>query len=132
MENQNKSKFFLWLGILIGAATTIFLILYKLSNNNKSISTIINKYIKIPCDGKQSEQVGFETEIVKPKPVKNNLKAIKGIGPAIETLLNENMIFSFSELSTTSVADLQRMLEGKNLRLANPETWPDQAKQLME
>ncbi len=130
MKNQNKSKLFLWLGILIGATTTILLILYKLTNNNnKSISTIINKYIKIPCDEQLSEQAGVEKELVKPKPLKDNLKAIKGIGPAIETLLNNNMIFTFSELSATSVTDLQKMLEVENLRLANPETWPAQAKQ---
>jgi len=133
MKNQNKSKLFLWLGIFVGVTSTLIVILYQLTNKNKtSVSTIINKYIKIPCEEKQSEAEAVGEKLLKPKSKKDNLKTIKGIGPAIETLLNENMIFTYSGLSSTSVADLQKMLEDKNLRLANPETWPSQAQEFLK
>ena len=128
MNNQKKSKLFLWLGILIGVSSTLFLILYQLANKNKkSISTIVDRYIKISSDGMSPELVKVETN--QSEIVKDNLKEIKGIGPAIETLLNKNNIYTFSDLGSTSVEDLEVILKKKNLRLADPQTWPIQAQQ---
>ncbi len=129
MNNQNNSKIFLWLGILIGVSSTIFLILYQLTNKNKnSFSTIVDRYIKISSDDKSPELVEVKNMQTKSEIVKDNLKEIKGIGPAIETLLNENNIYTFSDLGLISVEDLKIILDKKNLRLADPETWPTQAK----
>lgn len=131
MNNQKKSKLFLWLGILIGVSSTLFLILYQLANKNKkSISTIVDKYIKISSDEKLTELVKVEKEEeIQSEIIKDNLKEIKGIGPAIETLLNKNNIYTFSDLGSTSVEDLEVILKKKNLRLADPQTWPIQAQQ---
>jgi predicted flap endonuclease-1-like 5' DNA nuclease len=127
--NNQKSRLFLWLGIFVGVSSAIFFILNNLSNKNtKNFSAILLKNTKIPSDEKQPEFEKGEKEHVL-EVHHDNLKVIKGIGPAFEALLNKNNIFTFSELSATSVADLQKMLEKKNLRLANPETWPLQAKQ---
>ncbi len=128
MNNQKKSKLFLWLGILIGVSSTIYLILYQLSKNNKNkVPSIIDKYIKISSDEKPTEQTEVETKKTHLDFTKDNLKEIKGIGPAIESLLNENNIYTFSDLGSTSVEDLKIILEKKNLRLADPESWPAQA-----
>jgi len=128
MNNQNNSKIFLWLGILIGVSSTIFLILYQLTNKNKnSFSTIVDRYIKISSDDKSPELVEVKKMQTKSEIVKDNLKEIKGIGPAIETLLNENNVYTFSDLGLISVEDLKIILDKKNLRLADPETWPTQA-----
>ena len=130
MDNK-KSRLFLCLGMLVGVTSTIFFILYKLSNKNmKSFSTILYKYIKIPDDEKKSELVEDGEELTL-EVSQDDLKVINGIGPVIEALLNENNIFTFLELSTAGVNDLRKMLEKKNLRLANPETWPAQAKQFL-
>lgn len=128
MDNQKNSKLFLWLGILIGVSSTLFLILYQLANKNKkSISTIVDRYIKISSDGMSPELVKVETN--QSEIVKDNLKEIKGIGPAIETLLNKNNIYTFSDLGSTSIEKLEEILETNNLRLADPKTWPFQAQQ---
>lgn len=131
MNNQKNSKLFLWLGILIGVSSTLFLILYQLANKNKkSISTIVDNYIKISADEKSTELVKVEKEEeIQSEIVKDNLKVIKGIGPAIETLLYNNNIFTFSDLGSKSVEDLEIILNKKNLRLADPKTWPIQAQQ---
>lgn len=132
MNNQKNSKLFLWLGILIGVSSTLFLILYQLANKNKkSISTIVDNYIKISADEKSTElvKVEKEEEEIQSEIVKDNLKVIKGIGPAIETLLYNNNIFTFSDLGSKSVEDLEIILNKKNLRLADPKTWPIQAQQ---
>jgi predicted flap endonuclease-1-like 5' DNA nuclease len=128
MNNQKNSKLLLWLGILIGVSTTMFLLLYQLANKNKkSISTIVDKYIKISSDENSTELEKVENELIESETVKDNLKEIKGIGPAIETLLNNNNIYTFSDLGSTSVEDLEVILYKKNLRLADPQTWPIQA-----
>jgi len=68
-------------------------------------------------------------------PVKpDNLKRIEGIGPKLEEMLNENQIFTFSQLSNTSIAKLQSILDdgGEAYRIHDPATWPEQAKLLAE
>jgi len=130
MNNQKKSKLILWLGILIGLISAMFLFFYQLTNKNKkSISTIVDRYIKISSEDKSTELVKVENEQIKSEIVKDNLKEIKGIGPAIETLLNKNNIYTFSDLGSKSVEDLEIILDKKNLRLADPQTWPVQAQQ---
>ncbi|PKO07716.1 MAG: hypothetical protein CVU41_00650 [Chloroflexi bacterium HGW-Chloroflexi-3] len=130
MSNQKNSKVYLWLGILVGVSSTIFLILYQLTNKNKkSVSTFVDEYIKISSDDKSTVLVKVDNQQIQSDIVKDNLKEIKGIGPAIESLLNENNIFTFSDLGSTSIENLKIILDKKNLRLADPDTWPVQAKQ---
>jgi len=130
MNDQKDSKLFLWLGIIIGVSSTIFLILYQLTKNNKySISSRIDKYINISYDQKSTGEEEISTVQIRSAIVKDNLKEIKGIGPAIESLLNENGILTFSDLGASRIDDLKIILDKKNLRLADPETWPNQAQQ---
>lgn len=60
----------------------------------------------------------------------NDLKAIEGIGPKIEKLLQESGIMTWKELSETSVDILNEILDkgGPKFSLADPGTWPKQAK----
>ena len=59
----------------------------------------------------------------------NDLKAIEGVGPKIEELLHNAGIKTWLELSQTSTAKIQEILDsaGPNYQLADPETWPKQA-----
>ena len=58
----------------------------------------------------------------------DHLTMIEGIGPKIESLLMAQGITTFSQLASTDVATLQSILKAANLRLADPATWPEQAK----
>ncbi len=60
----------------------------------------------------------------------DDLKAIEGIGPKIEGLLHDAGIKTWKELSETGVDTLQAILDkaGKRYALADPGTWPKQAK----
>ncbi|MDX1408609.1 MAG: hypothetical protein R3330_10765, partial [Saprospiraceae bacterium] len=65
------------------------------------------------------------------KPVKlNDLKLIEGIGPKIEQLLKKAGITTWWELSDASVKTIQKILDdaGPRYRLADPGTWPKQAR----
>lgn len=60
---------------------------------------------------------------------KDDLKKVEGIGPKIEGLLNADGIMTFAQLAKSSVDRIQKILDaaGSRYRIANPETWPDQA-----
>ena len=60
----------------------------------------------------------------------DDLKAIEGIGPKIEDLLHNAGIKTWRALSDTSVNKIQEILDaaGDRFNLANPGTWPQQAK----
>ncbi len=60
----------------------------------------------------------------------HNLQKIEGIGPKIASILNAYGIHTFADLAETAVEELQKCLAeaGPRYRLANPETWPAQAR----
>lgn len=60
--------------------------------------------------------------------VPEDLTKIEGIGPKINQVLQDNGIHTFAQLAATGVADLEAILSRANLRLANPATWPEQAR----
>jgi large subunit ribosomal protein L27 len=60
---------------------------------------------------------------------KDNLKIVEGIGPKIETLLNDAGIYTFAELSQADPEKIREILEaaGPRYRIHDPATWPQQA-----
>lgn len=59
----------------------------------------------------------------------DDLKAIEGIGPAIAALLSKNGLNTFQQLAAAPVERLRGILSEARLgHLANPETWPEQAR----
>ncbi len=58
----------------------------------------------------------------------DDLKIIEGIGPKIEVILKNAGILTFRQLASTSVERLYQILHEANLRLADPGTWPEQAR----
>ena len=58
----------------------------------------------------------------------DDLKKIEGIGPKISALLAAQGIVTFAQLAETSVERLQEILDQPNLRIADPTTWPEQAR----
>lgn len=60
----------------------------------------------------------------------HNLQKIEGIGPKIADILNAHGIYTFADLAEAAIDELRKCLEeaGPRYRLANPETWPAQAR----
>lgn len=75
------------------------------------------------------ERIMVSLGILK-KWIKDDLKAIEGIGPKIEKLLQADKIQTWERLADAKVSELQRILDaaGKKFQLADPGTWPMQAK----
>jgi predicted flap endonuclease-1-like 5' DNA nuclease len=59
----------------------------------------------------------------------DDLEIVEGIGPKIAELFHAKGVKTFAQLAAMTPAQIQPMLNeaGANFRLANPETWPDQA-----
>jgi len=69
--------------------------------------------------------------VAKKSTVKNDLKAIKGIGPKMEIILNKGGITSYEELSKIALKDLNKVLTDAgivNLKMYNTSDWKTQAK----
>ena len=57
----------------------------------------------------------------------DDLTRIEGIGPKINSLLQEAGISSFVQLADTNVSKLDEILDTAGITLADPKTWPEQA-----
>ncbi|HPH95284.1 MAG TPA: DUF4332 domain-containing protein, partial [Anaerolineaceae bacterium] len=74
-----------------------------------------------------------EVDVPPAAPVKrsskpDDLEIVEGIGPKIARILREAGITSFKELSQTEVSRLEEILKAASIRLADPGTWPEQAR----
>lgn len=63
-------------------------------------------------------------------PASDDLTRISGIGPKLNTLLNEHGIRTYAQLAAAPVARLSALLEEAGLYMADPSDWPDQARAL--
>jgi predicted flap endonuclease-1-like 5' DNA nuclease len=109
-----------------------------LRNENASLQEYIRTLeSKLQPKSLETESVlrpAVRSEPAQPEPAqtdseKDNLKAIKGIGPAIEKKLNNAGVHTFEALAQLSVADLENIL-GNARRLAQEGDLIAQAKQL--
>ena len=69
-----------------------------------------------------------------PQEHRDDLKMIKGVGPAIEKTLNEMGIFSFQQIADLSEYDIDRVarhLKGFHSRI-HREDWIGQARMLLD
>jgi predicted flap endonuclease-1-like 5' DNA nuclease len=59
----------------------------------------------------------------------DDLVIIEGIGPKIAELMHQKGIHTFMQLAAMTPAQIQPLLDeaGPHYRMANPETWPEQA-----
>lgn len=60
--------------------------------------------------------------------VADDLKIIEGIGPKIASLLEGSGISTFTQLAEAEPAHLERILQDSGLHIADPATWPEQAR----
>lgn len=58
----------------------------------------------------------------------DDLELIEGIGPKIAAVLRDAGINTFPELAAADPAALRNVLRSAGLRIADPTTWPDQAR----
>jgi len=88
----------------------------------------VEKTVEEPTAG----EVEVETVVEKPELVvevpPDDLRRIEGIGPKISSVLQEAGVRTFTNLAEADVDGLDKILDEAGIRIANPSTWPDQAK----
>ena len=62
----------------------------------------------------------------------DDLRLIEGIGPKISSVLQSAGLRTFQQLADTEPGRLEEILQDSGLRLANPATWPEQARLLAD
>ena len=84
---------------------------------------------KLAAAGQMVELRAFQAQlkggkVVPPDP----LTRIEGIGPKIESVLNQKGISHYSELAAADPATLNAMMKEAKLPFVDPTAWPEQAK----
>ena len=93
------------------------------------IRTLESQLQSKPVESKSVKPAAAKAEPVQAASEKDNLKVIKGIGPAIERKLNEAGIYTFAALARLSTQELENIL-GTTRRLVQEGNLIEQAKQL--
>ena len=60
----------------------------------------------------------------------DDLTVIEGIGPKLSAILNEAGITTFVQIAGTTAQDIRSILRAAGHRIADPTSWPDQARLL--
>jgi predicted flap endonuclease-1-like 5' DNA nuclease len=105
-----------------------------LRNENSSlmeyIRTLESQLQSRPVESKAMAQPApVQAEPLQTKNERDNLKMIRGIGPAIEKRLNNAGVYTFEALAALSIAELENIL-GNARRLAQEDDLIAQAKKL--
>jgi len=121
--------------LLIITAVLVWLWLRQESNKTEELSSYIpagyspHPKIEIPpqptaAATKISDPIGK----AKPAALENDdLKRIEGIGPKISSVFQNAGIHTFAQLAAAETSRLEEILREAGIRIANPETWPEQA-----
>jgi predicted flap endonuclease-1-like 5' DNA nuclease len=100
-----------------------------------------------PAEAPIAQPIRFEQEPLEPAaapvagdaaetitPVRDDLRKIKGIGPKTAGVLEESGITTYQQIAAMNPAQLREILAkgGSRMQLINPETWPEEARRLLE
>ncbi len=98
----------------------------KTKSTIASTNIISNTSPKVVATPVSNQKPEFNYKKIKP----TNLQIVEGIGPKMETLLNENGIKKWDDLSNKSVGELRAILDmyGGRYDIVNPLQWPEQAR----
>ena len=84
------------------------------------------------CLGKRAgEAEEAETavpRVVAEAPAPDDLQRVEGVGPKISGLLQAAGITTFTQLAQADVSRLDRIVRDAGITIANPATWPEQAR----
>ncbi len=126
---SNRGEFSIWLWVLIILAiilVLVFLVPWLMKRGRepqgKPAASVMQPVTEAPLPAAPV----LEPEEAPLTP--DHLELVEGIGPKIASILRANGILTFSQLASTKIERLQALMQGAGLRLADPGTWPEQAR----
>ncbi len=118
VEGQGGIPWWGWLLIVIGVLVVVALLVWWWSRRRAK-----------PEVRPQAGVGAVPSPVEAPPPAPDDLTRIEGIGPKIAGLLREAGIITFAQLAEADVERLRRILdEARLLQIADPGTWPEQAR----
>jgi predicted flap endonuclease-1-like 5' DNA nuclease len=116
-------SWWVWLLIIV-LIILLILLLWWLFKKDRSESTSTTEPVHETPQPVETRSISVPMEPAVP----DDIKIIEGIGPKIEKILNEAGIHTCATLASSEVSHLEGILKAANLRLADPTTWPEQAR----
>lgn len=142
-ENQTGGGISPWVWLII-ILFIIALVAWRLISNRGREDFPLGEQSEHPAEVHASEQIDealasdmessrapMEVQTAAPAAptqTPDNLEVIEGIGPKIASVLEANGITTFAQLAATPASLIKQILEREGLRLADPTTWPEQAR----
>ncbi len=102
----------LWL--VLALFVVIVIIGWMVSNKEGDVAVVAPPHV----EEKKEEALPITPDI---------LKKLEGIGPKVESILNEAGISTYAELAKTEEAKLREILADAKLQMMNPSSWAEQA-----
>jgi predicted flap endonuclease-1-like 5' DNA nuclease len=123
-----------WIWILVALIVIVVGVLWTLYEEGQlkkqALSAAALAPVSVAAVALAAETPAAPALVLPPEP--DDLEVIIGIGPKIRQILNEQGIFTFEQLANTEISVLERLLEEQGWRMADPATWPEQARALAE
>ena len=121
-----------WYWLLLILVVVILVLWWALSRNAKATQAPTHeeetpKEKEIPAVMPSKEAV-MEVPAQMADISPDDLEIIEGIGPKIAAVLKQAGISTFAQLAKEEPAHIKQILETAGLRLADPTSWPGQAK----
>ena len=124
-QEQFKPSEWMWIGIFVIILVIIWILLIRSTKLSEKEAG------EIKIDDDHDEEPPVELSIseaeVSAASMPDDLTRIEGIGPKINTLLQEAGITTFENLSNTEVSTLDELLDSAGYTFAHPNSWPEQA-----
>jgi predicted flap endonuclease-1-like 5' DNA nuclease len=105
----------------------------KATESAPAVEKAVTRSTAVGLDIEPGATVLPQVEPAPSPPRPDNLKRVKGIGPKIEKLLKANGITTFAQLAHVKVSHLRALLDEAGWEnIADPATWPEQARRLAQ
>lgn len=110
-----------WLALLIVIVTWLIIMLLFGGRRPEDTAVLAAK-VEIPVEPQEKVSLtGLAAQ-------QDDLKLIEGVGPKISNILAKEGIRTFAQLADSDVDHLTKIVRDAGITIANPATWPEQAR----
>ena len=125
---SNKSRSWFWWGINLGVLLALLTWWWMKNKPKEQVGvTLKGEPLVLPDD----EPPTAPPEELKPEPVidrePDNLEVVEGLGPRSAQVLQQAGVHTFVQIAAMEPEAIHEILRGAGVRIAFPETWPQQA-----
>ena len=124
---RGSLRWWVWVLIFVGLPLVVLVWWWLRRQAEEATAPAARIELKVPF--RAAEKSAPVPEPAPPTP--DDLKRIEGIGPKISSVLHAAGITTFAQLAETGPDAIREVLGEASpnlLRLANPDSWPEQAK----